>query len=600
MHPMLRRLANSLLTALPPVRRVFAQRDQALRRVRELQDAAGRWPLEMESRIYDLMAGYALSDPARDALAVAGAFAIDRDARLSELGLPEAAWKRIAAKIQRVADAAGALPDSASRNAYVDAAALSYFLRILTHSGLPAAPRDTIEAIVRPVFLLLISNGHPGSYLIARAYALLLRRCMEQGADADLLVQIYDCAYGMYWVGAASLVEMAGFDTDVVKPFAEHLRSRLASIGTRPRRQRRPGPLRVAYLCHYAHLTPGNAVSPIVASLARLHSRLAASRHRVFVFCPMHFQAGFKQAFAGSEVAVRHFPEGHTPSVDEVRSLLAEEDPDVVITDIGSGVATCLFEERAGRLQLWLEMGYPYWSVGNLDWVFLGHKVWRPDFGVPSGRWSTIVYRHAMDTIVHAQDPAELAAARARIPAGAPVLGWFGRFPKATLEYLRAVEEILRRCPDVWFVLGGVGDPGLIRGFIARSGFGERFVFIERFVSVRTYAGFLTAFVDTFPFSGGNVCRELALFGVPVVSLVTHDYPVMIKAARDPELVADSVEQFVELARRLVADPDFRAARRAGLEKLRRDAADPKTAARQIVDRIDTLWAEQSAAGIAS
>jgi predicted O-linked N-acetylglucosamine transferase (SPINDLY family) len=76
-------------------------------------------------------------------------------------------------------------------------------------------------------------------------------------------------------------------------------------------------------------------------------------------------------------------------------------------------------------------------------------------------------------------------------------------------------------------------------------------------VDIETYQERIDIFLDTFPFVGGLVCRELLGHGVPVVSLLSGEWDEMLRDQRDPALLARSTDEYVALARQLADDVDF-------------------------------------------
>jgi glycosyltransferase involved in cell wall biosynthesis/tetratricopeptide (TPR) repeat protein len=109
--------------------------------------------------------------------------------------------------------------------------------------------------------------------------------------------------------------------------------------------------------------------------------------------------------------------------------------------------------------------------------------------------------------------------------------------------------------------------------------------------------------LDSFPYNGTTTLCESLWMGVPVVTLRGADHRSRVGASLLthiglPELVADTVEAYVDIATSLVADPGRLAALRAGLRE--RVAAspigDPKGFARKIEKSFDAMLRDVSRA----
>lgn len=208
----------------------------------------------------------------------------------------------------------------------------------------------------------------------------------------------------------------------------------------------------------------------------------------------------------------------------------------------------------------------PAWPVCNLDAVFnsFGFDPQKAGWGdADMLRIDAPWDRDALNPAVAEDD---IVAERARLPAHTRLVGSYGRFSKVTLPYLQAVEQILLRCPDVGFVLGGTGDATPIRSFIAESPAGSRMAAEERYVAGHVWGHILEILLDTWPVTGGVSAREMLAKSKPVLTRYSDEMPA-IHRQRDPSLVATSWESFADKAVHLLQDREAYAAAslRAGM-----------------------------------
>ena len=319
-----------------------------------------------------------------------------------------------------------------------------------------SATHDTRLA-AKHAFDSLIAGAHPDALAVAEVIALDFREELrDPGLPLDVACRYYDILYGLYWCGAQRFTDMARFDSKAVIPFAEWLRRHYPPLpASRPLLQ--PGqPLRVGYLCTYAHLERGNAIAPLVRSIVVEHAR-RPDRH-VFMYCVQWSSPDFVAGFAETGVTVRDLPQGDTyASLDGIVDAIRADGIDVLITDVGSAVATYVFSRRAAPVQMWAEMGYLFWSIGDLDWVLLSGRDHQGYYGIPGNRWSPTIDRCSSDMLVRKVTDAQVEAARRVVTPGGFVMACFARLTKLTPQYLRMVRRLLRDIPMARFLLVGGG-----------------------------------------------------------------------------------------------------------------------------------------------
>jgi glycosyltransferase involved in cell wall biosynthesis len=117
--------------------------------------------------------------------------------------------------------------------------------------------------------------------------------------------------------------------------------------------------------------------------------------------------------------------------------------------------------------------------------------------------------------------------------------------------------ELLERLPETHLLIVGTGDDRSVREFVDDPRAKGRVTFWHRNVDLNVYGRLIDVMLDTFPFVGGNACREVAIHGKPVVSMRSVDWNRLLTKERDPVLLASSPEEYIQMVTRLVRDEHF-------------------------------------------
>lgn len=172
-----------------------------------------------------------------------------------------------------------------------------------------------------------------------------------------------------------------------------------------------------------------------------------------------------------------------------------------------------------------------------------------------------------------------------RLPSTPPCLqqgfvtfGSFNNIQKVTPEALDAWARVLHGVPDARLLVKApqLSEPAAVDALsqaLNRRGIrAERLMFMGRSTRDGQLAAIASVDIalDPFPYSGGVCTLEALTVGVPVVALAGRSFAARHSASHltwsgAPELVASSVESYVEIAIRLARDPDRLAAYRKTL-----------------------------------
>ena len=288
--------------------------------------------------------------------------------------------------------------------------------------------------------------------------------------------------------------------------------------------------------------------------------------------------------------ATCHVPKAETPGalIAAIEALTAADPPAIAISDMNNAVPTALFARRLAPAQLFLQGGMPAWPVPNLDGVFNSFGFDPAVAGWGNARMLSFNPPWDLTKLNPREDAEEVARERARLPQGLRLIGNYGRLVKLTEPCLLAAERILERCPDVAFVTGGTGDAADIHAFIDRSPVGERMRVVEGFVPGQSWGRFLDVFLDTWPVTGGESCREMIAKGRPVVTMHSVEMPA-IDRQRDPMLVARSWQDYAGIVTHLLQDQTAYAAACARASALAQAMADQAAFAAQFTGDLESI-----------
>ena len=154
---------------------------------------------------------------------------------------------------------------------------------LLTSAGFAARSPAWQADAIWTVFMRMVSALHADAGVVAASAALHFGRLLDDPrVGVPEACRMFDALWGMWWCAASSLDDMRPVYPEVCIPFHRFLARRGLVASDPSPRDERAGPLRIGYLLHYAHGQRGNAVAPLVVSLARAHAVLPD--RKVFVY----------------------------------------------------------------------------------------------------------------------------------------------------------------------------------------------------------------------------------------------------------------------------------------------------------------------------
>lgn len=441
----------------------------------------------------------------------------------------------------------------ANNDAAAMADALEQLLRLAPTRVSNYGPfRDTMWKALRWFYS---DRNRPASNLLPAVVDAIRRWSSVEQPVLDVLCDLGDFNFFAAWNFEASSVRQCELALPGMVALGEGMartlpRTALQALPARP--PAKGEQIHVAYLAMFA-----DPADPMTVALQHIATALLQlpEQFRVTVYAWNAVSEAFldrlRAAGARCHVVAHSRP---TVVVNMIEALASADPPAIVISDMNNAIPTAVFARRLAPVQIFMQCGMPAWSVPNLDAVFNSFGF---DPAVAGWRRAEALTFEAPWDLAHlnpVEVPEEVLAERAGLDPGLRWIGNYGRLVKVTEPCLRAVERILQACPGVGFITGGSGDGAAIRDFMSRSPVGQRMIVAERFVPGHSWGRFLEIFLDTWPLTGGESCREIIAKGRPVVALHSAEMPAL-SLQRDPALLADDWDGYVERVIKLLNDP---------------------------------------------
>jgi hypothetical protein len=167
------------------------------------------------------------------------------------------------------------------------------------------------------------------------------------------------------------------------------------------------------------------------------------------------------------------------------------------------------------------------------------------------------------------------------LESAATVSATFGNFSAfAGSSYLRLLAEIMKRFPRHFHLFAGDGEIRSIRGYLHAEGVLPRIRFLGAMTDVLPLFGVLDLYLAPFPDSTGRFVLESMAAGKPVVILSSSgDDLVGIR-----ELVAMREPEYVEIADRLIRNPDISVEYGLNVRNKFKEQCDPRRVAERCLE----------------
>jgi hypothetical protein len=428
-------------------------------------------------------------------------------------------------------------------------------------------PMDRQSSFLDFVQAAYISTYDPSAPQIAQEIQPIFQAHLRDGAmPLARLLKTYDLLYFLYWCASTSIEQQRGFDTHVVRPFSQYLkpsRRRDVTSGLQENRA-----VRLCYLTEFAYDAGGNALAHVIDAALSSLLEFYPGEYQLFVYAWMYKDEGFLRRIQSLGVTVRVFDlsEYAERQLLALRQAFFDDRIDAVLTDMNSAVPHYLYERRVAPVQIFFQLGLPFWGLQNLDAVFQGWQIQPERLGLDSRKCHVVPAPRFISSIRTDVHPDRVRRERQHFPESEQVIGFYGRLVKVTPGLCEIVRRVLLRHPGAIAVFGGTGNAAPIAEFVRKNQLEERVFVVNEFVDGHVWGHFLDVFLDTFPLAGGYSCREVMAKGTPIVHMRSDEMP-NLNTFLDESLGADSLERYVEQVSRLLSDAGFyREAREKALQ----------------------------------
>lgn len=403
--------------------------------------------------------------------------------------------------------------------------------------------------LINKIFEFYIHRYEKNSSVIAFELAKYFKT-IPVGTEIKLICRLHDIIYGLIWCSSVSTEEMSFFSKSVSPIFLKHI-NRIESKSKGEYKER--GQLiKIGYFSHYTHNHRGNAVGPLIRSIALLHSQF--SDRKIYFYCLQWTDEKYLSELERHGVELKRLEQFNAyDRLKNASEIIKNDNLDIVFADIPSAISTFMFSQRIASFQAWIDMGFPYWNNKYLDWTYLFNYEFRDHFDINSQKYSVIKMP---------KFSLELEGGKAsidnRINKNKKYLGVYSRLIKLSPSFLLLLEVLLRKQNNVHLIIVGTGDSIDVERWIDKNNFNERVIFINENVDLDEYVKITNIFLDTFPFYGGISCREFIKRGVPVVSLAIDDQAnFFYRSERLKDLVANTESEYLVIINRLLKDASF-------------------------------------------
>jgi predicted O-linked N-acetylglucosamine transferase (SPINDLY family)/glycosyltransferase involved in cell wall biosynthesis len=331
--------------------------------------------------------------------------------------------------------------------------------------------------------------------------------------------------------------------------------------------------IRVGYHCSFM---PSDTIRFMMGRVLRAHDR---DRFEIYGYSPLpvpsDIAAGFDvlrdTAASGDDPERVRFHNTHMISHAAFRRMIREDRIDVLVelTGFSPGHRFPALAGRCAPVQVSFLNHTASSQVQNVDYI-LADEISLPTSGGFEAHYSEQIYRlpGCFFCFDYRDSESPPIVEPPSLAKGYVTFGCFGYGGKLNSELLRLWAELLRQTPSSRLHI----QNAQIKNERGRRFLAERFrsfgiapdrltlaVGVDRQSLLEAYAD-IDISLDTWPYCGGNSIAEALWHGVPVITLKGNRFSSrygasLVTAAGCGDLVADSPEQYIAIAKQLAGNP---------------------------------------------
>lgn len=401
--------------------------------------------------------------------------------------------------------------------------------------------------------------------MYADLYALAGARYESRG-QIDLALEMWERArppddIGLDSLGCQAMLKSpAATDESLAAHQAAWVRRHLGErpIVTLPRRPNSTGKIRIAYFCAFMN---SDTIRNMMRSVFRAHDR---TKFEIFGYAPLPVPKDIESAFD----VCRYAPSNHTQ--EQFADLIRSDGIDVFVelTGFSPGNRFAAMSLRCAPIQVSYLNHTGTSQVPNVDYV-LSDEICVPPNSDAQRHYSERIYRlpgcfFCFDYSTLEEPP---VAPPPHLKNGFITFGCFGSGGKFSNALIQAWATLLNRVPESILHLQNaqLSTPEdrrfMLDRFRALDIPAKRLALeggVDRRTLLKIYSR-IDISLDTWPYCGGNTIAESLWHGVPVITCrggrFSSAYGTsLVTAAGCTDLIGETLEDYVEIGRRLAND----------------------------------------------
>lgn len=415
------------------------------------------------------------------------------------------------------------------------------------------------------------------------------------------LVVVYDVQtllMDFAWKSAENLHEsMSIIQKKIVEPYSNFLEKNVPTSVV----SRSPGAsTRIAYIMARINTSPGYAPMKLFLSWWKGHEALNSSDVSIFLYCVDNVSEEFSDMIDDMpSITIRSAqlnPSMHgntsklqidkpASTLECLRDLAESDQIDVAIFEGFSGLDLYIMHSRIAPVQLYCPMSFIPLTSSGVDALMLvsNAEADARALDIPDDLMKIIPFCVDREFLDPPRTSDQVQLARNALPPAKTIFGTFCRAEKVSKSFVKASSSILKSCPGSILIIGGKGDWVSVESLYIEAGCTDNVVLMGS-VDAHTVGRLIDVYLETFPIGQGLAGAEILAKGIPIVHMASKGIQAITETQRDPQTVAETIGEYVDLAVRLAQDENFWQSRSEASRAIITPMIDIKTNTRAIED----------------